>query len=152
MPPFPATLPSLFPSVLPSPCSPCISPERPSERRSQQPPPTLCEKTREWPLRLRHGEAGSDSALPGVSARVIKPRLTLHLLAHKDSWLTRFLAHKDSRRTRIAGLVFGPLFRRLSSCNQSVRAARPDALPKPSIRASVPSRTESRDFTSCNQE
>ena len=33
-----------------------------------------------------------------------------------------------------------------------VRTARPEDWPKPSINASVPSRTESRALTSCNQE
>jgi hypothetical protein len=36
--------------------------------------------------------------------------------------------------------------------DQSVRADLPDEAPKPSIRASVPSRSASRTFTSCNQE
>lgn len=75
-----------------------------------------------------------DSALSGVSARLIKPRLTLQVVPRKD-------CRAGFRLTVQSG-----------SRNQMVRAGRPDALPKPSIKASVPSRTESRVFTSCNQE
>ena len=76
----------------------------------------------------------SDSALLEVSARVIKPRLTLRMRGRK---LPREIS------LSLAPLLFP---------NHKERTGRPDDAPKPSIRASVPSLAASWAFTSCNQE
>ena len=83
-----------------------------------------------------HRRHHPDSPAAGVSPGPIKPRLTLHT-------------------AETAGLFPGspgPTASEHSPCSHKVRAGRPEEAPKPSIIASVPSMTERRAFTSCNQE